>query len=302
MLATLITNRIASLIGPYIRIAVQRLGIGPVILAAAALAAALLSWRYHPRQQTNEDDDGGDAANDQQEQRAHRRRRRARPDAADVDYGTTSTARTIQSSSPSRQQQRSRKPQWLSKVRRVTIGAICSQAQASNMFTIDIDTSLATTLVQHHPSSSNNTSNSSGPALSPQEKYNNALTIVQVLPETIQAFHQFAQLFEVYLVIRVDTDSMEVAVTKALVDAGLFGDGLLDRRKLVFCETDTGRISVARQLESQLHIDESIDVVLGLQRFLQCVAFISPGAKTFPKDVLGRNVMLFNNLSAFFSA
>ena len=37
------TSRMATLVGPYIRIAVQRLGIGPVILAAAALAAALLS-------------------------------------------------------------------------------------------------------------------------------------------------------------------------------------------------------------------------------------------------------------------
>lgn len=269
------------------RFAVQRFGIGPVVLAAAAVAAAVISWRQRPQ-------------ND-----SHRRRRRSREESTlspsgapsssanaggddDRDYGTTRSS--ANSGSSSSHGNASRKPQWLTRVRRVSIGTVCSSSQKCCLFLLNKG-------AERGKASDGCVEENEICNVSKGEK---STSRVSISPDTLPALKKFASLFEVYLVVRVDDDSMEHAVTDALFDAGLFGDGLLDRRKLVFCETDVGRVSVARQLESHLHIDESIDVVAGLQRFLQCVAFISPDASSFPTGVFGRNVVTYTTLGGFF--
>lgn len=334
----------------------------------------------------DDDPDGDDLSHRQQHQQNNNHRRRRRPRGTDFDptmpnasangisqYGSNnhtsmpianSSTNNINNSvdnnfltqpgsasasSSARMMLSSRKPQWLSRVRRVTIGAVCSAAQPCNLFALDdvpatvdvhagnnsgVDPSSAgvgtsTTSPdaekQSHTQATCNTlastdapsalaqtdASSSAPPSSPKDQQqqqqqtstdpSNYTKIVTVLPDTVHALRQFAALFDVYLVIRVDSDAMEVAVTKALVSAGVFAAGAMDRRKLIFCETDTGRVSVARQLESQLHVDESYDVIVGLQRFVQCMGFISPDAPAFPRDLLGRNVHLHQSLSGFFS-
>lgn len=113
---------------------------------------------------------------------------------------------------------------------------------------------------------------------------------------------RFAAYFDLYFVVRVDSDQAELAVTNALTSAGLFENGLLDPRKLLFCETDVGRVSVARQLEPHLHIDETLDVIVGLQRFVHFVAWVAPDAKSNTSEQLSPNVVRYNSLSSFFAA
>lgn len=132
-------------------------------------------------------------------------------------------------------------------------------------------------------------------------KTNEQKLTVTILPDVLPHLKSLASMFELFVVIRVDDDAMEEAVTKAFIKAGFFENGLFDSRKLVFCETDTGRISVARQIESQLHVDESFEVILALQRFLHCVALVSPDVGAIPGDLLGRNVAKLSSMASLFS-
>lgn len=86
--------------------------------------------------------------------------------------------------------------------------------------------------------------------------------------------------FDLYFIVEAQCDEAEEEVTAALTDAGLFEPGLLDRRKLLFCETDMGKASIARQIESQLHVDESTGVVNALQRFVPYVSLVTANAKS----------------------
>lgn len=124
---------------------------------------------------------------------------------------------------------------------------------------------------------------------------------VVIAPEAASPLRSIASKVELYVVVRVDDDDMEHAVTDAFASAGLFERGLLDRRKLIFCETDIGRISVARQLEPNVHIDENVEVIGDLQRFLPMVALVSPDLAGF-SDALGRNVAKSSSLAAFYSS
>lgn len=295
-LASYILTHTASFSTRVFRIAVQRFGLGSVMLALVAVAAAIYSWRQRPQPDA-------------------RRRRRLPPridSGASVEgagqsslasaegSNNTSPGGTRSASQPSPSSSRAhtsgsstRKPQWLTSVRRVSIGAVCSQAQTCNLFSIDTS-STSTDGDDHRSEGEGNEASSSN-------ETNKRVPTVLVRPDALPGLKKFAALFEVYFVIRVDSDAMEKAVTAALSKARLFKDGLLDRRKIVFCETDTGRISVARQLESQLHIDETFDVIAGLQRFVNCVAFVSSEARSFPAEMLGRNVVSYTSLSGFFS-
>lgn len=255
-----------------LRLTVNRVGITPVALAAAALAAGLYhSWRSRrpappapPR----------------------RGRRRPRSDNG-VPVPTAPEPRQEGEPIPSATRAPlgaftpSRKPQWLARVRRVTLGAVCSPAQPCHLFSIGAAPD--------------------GAADGAAGNSDATKRVVAVLPDAIPHFKTLAAMFELFLVIRVDDDSMEEAVTHAFDKAGLFDSGLMDRRKLVFCETDTGRVSVARQIESQLHVDESFEIVVALQRFLPCVALVSPDARAVAADQLGRNVARFSSLGAMFS-
>lgn len=285
-------SRILSPLGFVVRVAVNRLGVAPVVLAAVACAAALYSWRRRPPNQG---------------QRRGRRRPRnegsslmqssnhaRNPDSAspenaqDSDFsGARSSAQTVSSSRVHASASSSRKPQWLSRVRRVTLGGVCSLSQPCHLFAIE---KMALENAQQ-------LDKLSGDAM----KSNQQNLSVTILPAVLPHLKSLASMFELFVVIRVDDDAMEEAVTNAFINAGFFDNGLFDSRKLVFCETDTGRISVARQIESQLHIDESFEVVLALQRFLHCVAFVSPNAATMPGDVLGRNVAKLSSMASLFS-
>lgn len=119
-------------------------------------------------------------------------------------------------------------------------------------------------------------------------------------PQQVEALKKFASMFDLYVIVQVDDDAGEQAVIDAMSAAGLFDHGLMDRRKLMFCETDLGRVSVARQIDSHLHVDESVAVITDLQRFLPYVALVTANAKAVPFASRSR-VTKFTALSSFFS-
>lgn len=201
-----------------------------------------------------------------------RRRRRHRS------ISNTSRSDALQAPDPSRADSHparsaaDTKPRWLSRVRRVTIGAKWSRDVKCDLFCESSEV---------------------------EESAQGARSVV-VRPEIVEALRRFARLFDLYVIVEVDDDQGEEAVKRALKAVGLFEQGLLDERKLLFCETDMGRVSVARQIESHLHVDESVAVIADLQRFLPHVSLVTANAKALNLPA-GSNVTKFTTLSSVFS-
>lgn len=121
---------------------------------------------------------------------------------------------------------------------------------------------------------------------------------VVLRPEIVRPMKNFASMFDLYFIVEVESDEAEEQITKALSDAGLFEQGFLDKRKLLFCETDMGKASIARQVESQLHVDESVAVINALQRFVPYVSLVTSSAKSLAMPS-GSNVTKFTSLASF---
>lgn len=289
VMATL-TTRVATTLAYAFRLAVNRFGVTPVLLVALAGVAALLSLRRS-------------ASNNARRRRSRRQPPNTSSAAAisnvsnihDSDLNATtngtseittnSNARASTSHSQHLGARASRTPQWLTCARRVSIGAVCSFSQSCPMFILD--------RVANASDEKDELSDKTPPATKPK---------VVLALDAVSPLKSIASMSELYVVIRVDDDLVEHAVTDAFAAAGLFDRGLLDRRKLIFCETDIGRVSVARQLEPNIHIDESVQVISDLQRFLSMVALVSPDANHPLSDSLGRNVAKFPSLAALYSS
>lgn len=108
---------------------------------------------------------------------------------------------------------------------------------------------------------------------------------------------RFAKIAELYFIVWVDSDGGEGEVRNALREAGVFSAGM-DERKVVFCETEGGRVSVVRQLEPQLHIDGREGVVVALQRFIKYVAVVGEDVRA-EGGATGANVLRYKGLDGF---
>lgn len=293
-----IASRAATTIAYAVRIAVGRFGVTPVLVVALAAVAAILSLR-RPRNTTRRGRPRPHIPNSDAS---------VSPNLADsvgivenVDRTTTSSATSasaatrplLRRGNDTENNSLARRPPWLHRVRKVSIGTVCSFAEPCPLFLLKHVTNTAFQTDSNGAQSSNTLQNgASSLRTSPK---------VSLTTESIAPLKSFASMFELYVVVRVDDDEMEQAVTDAFKAAGLFDRGLMDPRKLLFCETDIGRISVARQLESQLHIDENKSVISDLQRFLPTVALVYPDARS-ASDVVGRNVVKYTSLSSFFAS
>ncbi|PXF41370.1 Peroxisome biogenesis protein 22 [Gracilariopsis chorda] len=265
-LVAALSSRVASSVALLLRAAVQRLGLAPLVLAATAAAALLCSLRAR-----------GNA------NRPPRRRRRAPP------------SRTAQPRAPN-----DRKPQWLARVRRVTLGAKCTRAEMCALF---VSHQRALEQIESAAPPADHVVADSEKALLKEKSEQPQLPDLPIVvqPSAVPHLKRFAKLFDLYIVVRVDDDDTERHVTDALSAVGVFEPGLLDPRKLLFCDTDTGRVSVARQLEPQLHIDETTSVITALQRFVPFVALVTPVRDSTSSQPLASNVAAFASLASFFT-
>ncbi len=114
-----------------------------------------------------------------------------------------------------------------------------------------------------------------------------------VRAEMVSVLKKFANLFELYLVVRVDNDESEDKISASFRNADVTG---FDIRKLVFCDTVDGRVSIVRQIEPHLHIDETESVVTKLQRFIKHVAIVSEAPVTVPSSS-SSTILKYSSLS-----
>lgn len=96
-----------------------------------------------------------------------------------------------------------------------------------------------------------------------------------VRPSVVEVLFEIAKSCDFYLMERVLDNESEERVLSAMENAGLFGIGGLAKDKVLFCSTETGRISFVRQIEADWHIDSNIDIISQLARFIRCQLYIS---------------------------
>ncbi|KAJ1273431.1 hypothetical protein BS78_06G280000 [Paspalum vaginatum] len=118
-----------------------------------------------------------------------------------------------------------------------------------------------------------------------------------VRPSVVELLLEMSRYCDIYLMETVLDDKSEENSLMALETAGLFKTGGLMKEKVLFCSTEVGRTSFVRQLESDFHIDTSLDVVSQLSRFIRCQLFIS----SMEGGQLAANVFNSPSLEQFFS-
>ncbi|TVU16537.1 hypothetical protein EJB05_40107 [Eragrostis curvula] len=118
-----------------------------------------------------------------------------------------------------------------------------------------------------------------------------------VRPSVVELLLEICKYCDLYLMETVLDDKSEENALAALESAGLFRTGGLMKEKVLFCSTEVGRTSFVRQLESDFHIDTSLDVVSQLSRFIRCQLFIS----SMEGGQLAANVFNSPSLEHFFS-
>ncbi|KAA8497270.1 Peroxisome biogenesis protein 22 [Porphyridium purpureum] len=105
--------------------------------------------------------------------------------------------------------------------------------------------------------------------------YDRAAHSCELNSEAAEAIEKLAGTFNLYMIVRVDTDQDEQLVRLAFEKVGLFTTGAA-KHKLLFCETLMGRASIARQIEPELHMDSSTIVTESLFRFIRYAAVFGP--------------------------
>ncbi|VAH54175.1 unnamed protein product [Triticum turgidum subsp. durum] len=96
----------------------------------------------------------------------------------------------------------------------------------------------------------------------PEELQNHAT----VKPSVVELLLEISKYCDFYLMETVLDDKSEENALMALEKAGLFNTGGLMKEKVLFCSSEVGRTSFVRQLESDFHIDASLEIISQLSR------------------------------------
>uniref|UniRef100_A0ACD5YZZ7 Uncharacterized protein n=1 Tax=Avena sativa TaxID=4498 RepID=A0ACD5YZZ7_AVESA len=118
-----------------------------------------------------------------------------------------------------------------------------------------------------------------------------------VKPSVVELLLEISKYCDFYLMETVLDDKSEENALTALENAGLFKTGGLIKEKVLFCSSEVGRTSFVRQLESDFHIDTSLDIISQLSRFIRCQLFVS----SVEGGQLSINVFNSPSLEQFFS-
>eukprot|EP01024_Parvocaulis_polyphysoides_P023949 TRINITY_DN2202_c0_g1_i3.p1 TRINITY_DN2202_c0_g1~~TRINITY_DN2202_c0_g1_i3.p1 ORF type:complete len:259 (-),score=26.51 TRINITY_DN2202_c0_g1_i3:191-967(-) len=121
--------------------------------------------------------------------------------------------------------------------------------------------------------------------------------VVDGITEIIQ---EMMKVCDVYLINQVVDNLSEELIMNTLESSGLIGtgQGQFPAHKILFCSKPEGKIAMARQLESELHIDNDPVVIHELGRFLPRVLLIdSEGKPPIPGT---RNIWGAKSLREYF--
>mmetsp|Transcript_61022 Transcript_61022/g.145342 ORF Transcript_61022/g.145342 Transcript_61022/m.145342 type:complete len:246 (+) Transcript_61022:64-801(+) len=100
---------------------------------------------------------------------------------------------------------------------------------------------------------------------------------LRVLDSALPSLLEIARTCDLYLITQCSTDEAEAAVRAAVSDSGLLHAGF-NPHKMLFCETEAGRGSMARQLEPSLHVDSSPTVLDALRPFVASLVAVKTPA------------------------
>jgi hypothetical protein len=93
-----------------------------------------------------------------------------------------------------------------------------------------------------------------------------------VRPSVVELLLEISKYCDFYLMETVLDDKSEENALAALESAGLFKTGRLNKEKVLFCSSEVGRTSFVRQLESDFHIDTSLEIISQLSVRYCCIS------------------------------
>mmetsp|Transcript_8294 Transcript_8294/g.19896 ORF Transcript_8294/g.19896 Transcript_8294/m.19896 type:complete len:256 (+) Transcript_8294:265-1032(+) len=113
---------------------------------------------------------------------------------------------------------------------------------------------------------------------------------------------ELSQRAQVYLLAEVEDDVGEATVRGAMEAAGLLGTGpgRVPPQRMLFCGTHEGKVSVVRQLEPDLHMDNSGSTVESLKRFIPRLLHVGPGPEASGRGAAA-NVEVATSLREYFA-
>ncbi|CAG8513118.1 4498_t:CDS:2 [Acaulospora colombiana] len=85
----------------------------------------------------------------------------------------------------------------------------------------------------------------------------------------IPFLNHLAQLYVIHLVCPVDSSQEREQILCLLRNANLFSSNVIDERRVLFCETQEGKIHIIRHLEANVHVEggtngeETVEMVRG---------------------------------------
>jgi 5'(3')-deoxyribonucleotidase len=100
------------------------------------------------------------------------------------------------------------------------------------------------------------------------DKLRRSATLLPDAKDMVEALTAFA---DVYLVTQVLDDASTKNVTEAFRESGIC-PGMIKPHKVLFCEKHVSKVSIARQIEPDYHIDKDNSVNIELSRFkIKCL-------------------------------
>lgn len=123
---------------------------------------------------------------------------------------------------------------------------------------------------------------------------------------------QLAQLYDIYLIVHMTSEDERAQINDLLANAGLTEKGCIDRRKILYCSTEEGKIHMIRHIEPQTHVeggwelDDGEDIVRKLRPFVSKLVWVitrrrrssfnQAKLKESDQGILGANVELTEKL------
>ncbi|KAK3259304.1 hypothetical protein CYMTET_31694 [Cymbomonas tetramitiformis] len=124
-------------------------------------------------------------------------------------------------------------------------------------------------------------------------------------PAAVEIIQALIGICDVYFITQVTDDRGEEKAHEALLKANLVGPegvvagkGILASHKSLYCTTHVGCTAIVRQLEPDLHIESSVEIVKELSRFVPRLLHVNASGAIVPDGAA--NISATTGLDAFF--
>ncbi|KAG2179763.1 hypothetical protein INT43_003546, partial [Umbelopsis isabellina] len=121
---------------------------------------------------------------------------------------------------------------------------------------------------------------------------------------------QLSSHYHIYIIVHMNSPQERELIDEMLTNSGMFK--FIDRRKLLYCETEEGKIHMIRHLEPAVHVeggweqDDGEDIVRKIRTFVGKVVWVitrrrrssfgKNGVKAGDEDIIGPNVEITEKL------